>query len=109
MVTTARTVVFGLFTLLLGCPGDDTGGGDDSAGECVDGYQVYVVWELQDSCGTACPEGSFEGYTDGDLLVCNACETETDCDVGEVCSADCGPGCEDDEGGCCPVYSCVAG
>lgn len=101
-----------LFLVLLGCPGEDKSGADDTSPDdtsevCPDGYQVYLVWEVADECGTACPEGSFEGYTDGDLLVCNECRDEADCDTGEVCSANCGPGCEDDVGGCCPVYSCI--
>lgn len=95
--------------VLLGCPGDDKTSVDDTGETCVDGYVVYVVHEVVEACGTACPEGAFEGYTDGEFLVCNECRDEADCETGEVCSALCGPGCEDDtEGGCCPVYACAS-
>ena len=39
--------------------------------------------------------------------VCDACRDESDCDSGEECTSNCGPGCEDDEGGCCAVFSCT--
>lgn len=100
-------LVFPLATLLGGCAGDDKDSADDSAEVCATGYQVYVAWDLQEECGFECPEGSFEAYTDGDLLVCDDCEVNEDCDPGQVCSSDCGPGCEDDtSGGCCAVNRC---
>jgi gluconolactonase len=61
-------------------------------------------------CASSCPEGSAEAYRDGDLLVCHACQTGDDCPAeAPSCEVACGPGCEDDTGGCCGVNVCAAG
>ena len=101
-----RSTPGGLLALLvlLGCPGGDK---ESAAPEvCADGAQIYVAGTPTGECGTECPEGSFKAYQDGDLLVCHDCLEDTDCDTGQTCSSNCGPGCEDDEGGCCAVNTC---
>lgn len=57
--------------------------------------------------GTVCPPGTTEAYRERNVLVCHGCTTDVDCDGRGRCSTQCGPGCEDDTGGCCPVRSCV--
>ena len=58
--------------------------------------------------GNACPAGATESYRTGDLLVCNTCDDNSDCQTGgpKTCNTICGPGCEDDTSGCCPVRLC---
>jgi hypothetical protein len=71
---------------------------------CGDRLQVYVDGRVFP--GSMCPTGTTEAYRDSGFLVCNACVTATDCDAGMSCHTVCGPGCEDDRGGCCPVRVC---
>ena len=95
---------------LLACDPTPRDSATDDTGEpvCAEGYQVYVGQERQPDCASECPEGSSQAYVDGDLLVCDACLDEDDCDSGQTCSAVCGAGCEGDAGGCCPVNVCAA-
>lgn len=58
--------------------------------------------------GTACPPGTTEAYRAENLIVCDTCATDVDCVSGSRCVTRCGPGCEDDTGGCCPVRTCVS-
>jgi len=56
--------------------------------------------------GDACPPGTTEAYRDGRFLVCDSCVDDRDCANGETCVTHCGPGCENDTGGCCPQREC---
>lgn len=92
--------------------------GDDARSELADTVSesdtcaastVYVGNEAL-GCAQACPEGVAEAYRDGDLLVCHACQAAADCPAElPSCETACGPGCEDDTGGCCGVNVCAAG
>lgn len=56
--------------------------------------------------GSSCPDGYTEAYRDSGFLVCHSCATDADCSEGETCATRCGPGCEDDARGCCPLRTC---
>jgi hypothetical protein len=58
--------------------------------------------------GDACPPGTTEAYRDGHFLACDSCADARDCQDGEACVTRCGPGCEHDSGGCCPLRECAA-
>jgi hypothetical protein len=72
------------------------GGGPDT--------RVYAFGRVTE--GSACPAGTSEAYRDGDLIVCNSCETNAEC-PSRVCVTQCGPGCENDPEGCCAVRDCL--
>ena len=57
--------------------------------------------------GDACPTGTTEAYREGALIVCNNCDHILDCHGNEQCRTVCGPGCENDTGGCCVRRDCV--
>ncbi len=98
---------------LLGCPDKNEGDSgtritqSSSTEVCPGEYQVFVGSNRTSTCGTSCPEGAVQAYTDGDIMACHECTDEVPCETGQTCSTACGPGCEDDSGGCCPVNECV--
>ncbi len=95
-------MVIGVAALAVAC-GDGGGGGDDEA-KITNVYFAGVT-----TPGSTCPEGAAEAYRTGHTLVCHQCTDDRDCiDAanGPACRALCGPGCEDDTGGCCPVRVC---
>jgi hypothetical protein len=59
--------------------------------------------------GDACPSETEFAYRDGTFLVCHSCTNAADCSDGAPCLTVCGPGCENDAGGCCGVRRCVDG
>ena len=56
--------------------------------------------------GSKCPDGATFAYRTKDLIVCDACADARGCIGGQRCLTQCGPDCEDDAGGCCPVRVC---
>ena len=57
----------------------------------------------------ACPTGATEAYREDDRIVCHRCAIDTDClSPGDRCQMVCGPGCENDSGGCCGVRECLS-
>ncbi len=92
--------------LLLGCEGtDDSSPGDSSSATC-EALEIYVGTHPVD-CGTSCPEGLETAYQDGAVLACHACTDDGDCPSHlPRCEIGCGPGCEDDTGGCCRGRLC---
>jgi hypothetical protein len=74
---------------------------------CQCASRVFVNGIVSD--GSSCPAGTTEAYRDHGVIVCDACATSRDCDGGLGCHTQCGPGCENDTGGCCPVRVCSAG
>lgn len=90
----------------LGCDNTDGEVAKDSSNETCQALDVYVGASLVE-CGTACPAGSPEAYRDGSKLACHACQTDADCPSEHPkCETVCGPGCENDTAGCCPVQDC---
>lgn len=75
--------------------------------QCSGGSRVFFDGAVFP--GSSCPSGSTEAYRDGDYVVCDACTDGTLCANGAQCTLRCGPGCEDDIGGCCPVRVCGVG
>lgn len=57
--------------------------------------------------GSSCPAGYTEAYRDSGYLVCDVCKDGERCRTGAACTIVCGPGCEDDTGGCCPMRVCA--
>ena len=86
------------FTLPLGGCGDNDNSGAPH-------FEVDVDGERRS--GSTCPLGTTEAYREGSLIVCNGCAIDPDCGEGRRCSIQCGPGCEDDTSGCCPVRRCA--
>jgi len=72
---------------------------------CEGNLRVYV--NGGSTRGAACPAGTTVAYRDGDILACHSCTDDADCDEGAECSFHCGPGCENDTGGCCGVRGCI--
>ena len=107
LLTMAAAILTGL--VAPGCGRTETSGGRQATGGQT--LQVYVG--SAKVAGDSCPSGSTERYreTTGDrtVVACDACPTEGDtsgCDEGMVCVTVCGPGCEDDAGGCCSIKEC---
>ncbi len=99
-------IVLGALGALGACGGDSCSDTTDSSAATCEALEVYVGVHPVD-CGTSCPEGTEEAYRDANDLVCHACATADDCpDHLPRCEIACGPGCEDDTGGCCPVRDC---
>jgi hypothetical protein len=101
-VLAARAALLtGLVTLIVACGDGGSGGGNNRITE------VFVAGAT--TPGTACPEGSTEAYRTGHTLVCHECTDDRDCidaPRGPACRSLCGPGCDDDTSGCCPVRVC---
>ncbi len=72
---------------------------------CAEDLQVFLNGET--FRGSACPPGSTRAYRDGIHLVCHGCNAIDECPDGKLCTEFCGPGCEDDTSGCCPVRACL--
>jgi hypothetical protein len=89
---------FALAASLHGC-----GDNDNSAPR-----ETFVFVNGQTFPGSQCPDGTTFVYRTADTLVCDACRDARDCAAGLDCRTRCGPGCEDDTGGCCPVRVCSA-
>ena len=68
--------------------------------------QLRLVGDGLGGRGSTCPDGYTEAYRDSGFLVCHSCESDADCSDGETCATRCGPGCEDDTRGCCPLRTC---
>lgn len=95
----AQFFSMGMLAVMLAAGG--CGDNDNSGGTPL----VYVNGARRP--GTACPSGTTEAYRDGNLIVCHGCAMDADCGGLRRCSTQCGPGCENDTGGCCPVRACV--
>ncbi len=94
----AVTAALGLALPITGC-GDD----DDSTTA-----ETFVYVDGVSRPGSACPSGTTEAYRDRDTIVCHSCRADADCNSGHLCALVCGPGCEDDTGSCCGVWTCLA-
>jgi hypothetical protein len=96
-------LIIGLVSLTVACGGGGDGGGDD-------GNKITEVFlGGATTPGDSCPEGSTEAYRTGHTLVCHECTDDRDCidaPHGPACRSLCGPGCQDDTSGCCPVRVC---
>lgn len=93
-----RALLVLMLFVLAGC-----GDNDNSAPR---GDRIFVDGRI--ISGDECPLGATEAYRTDGLIVCDVCDDGNVCPNGQSCTITCGPACEDDTDGCCPVRVCGA-